>query len=158
MQNNSLKNTENDYKYTSSVEEIQKTINNNVIYCLIPRTCRESFAITLPSKINKEDLSNNVKKTLEKSMVNSSIFILSIDKINETDKTTSYNIVFIKIFKELINKLFLAGIKMVHFYVGYSENQNEYPLISDPPEEDKIAKCNKENISLPYKVTMELKN
>ena len=155
MENNSL---ENDRKYTSSVEDIQKTINNDVVYCLIPRACRESFAITLSSKISKEDLSNNVKKILEKSMVNSSIFILSIDKINETDITSSYNIVFLKIFKELINKLFLAGIKMVNFYVGYSENQNEYPLISGPPEEDKIAKCNKENISLPYKVTIELKN
>ena len=48
------------------------------------------------------------------------------------------------------------GIKTANFYVGYSENINEYPLLSGRPEDDKIAKCDRENNNLPYQATIQL--
>ena len=64
--------------------------------------------------------------------------------------------VFLKVLKDLVNGLYLSGIKTANFYVGYSENINEYPLLSGPPEDDKIAKCNPENINVPYQATIQL--
>ena len=140
----------------SSVEHIKNTIRSDIVHCLLPRMCRESIIITLPSTISKEKLSNAITKTLEESMPTSSIFILCMNKITETNDTNSYNIVFLNIYKQLINKLYLAGIKIVNFYVGYSENNKEYPLLSDPPHDEKIAKCNRENITMPYKASIQL--
>ena len=89
-------------------------------------------------------------------MPNSSTFILCMDKINVNKDTTGYNIVFLNIHKELINNLFLGGIKTANFYVGYSENTNEYPLLDGPPLDNQIAKYNRENKQMPYKVSIQL--
>lgn len=140
----------------SSVEHIKNTIRSDIVHCLLPRMCRESLIITVPLIISKEKLTNTITKTLEESMPTSSIFILCINKITETNDTNSYNIVFLNIHKELINKLYLAGIKIANFYVGYSENNKEYPLLSEPPHDDKIAKCNRENVAMPYKASIQL--
>ncbi len=140
----------------SSAEHIKNTIRGDIVYCLLPRMCREAFIITLPSSVSKEKLTNAITKTLEESMPTSCIFILSINKITQTNDTNSYNIVFLNIHKQLINKLYLAGIKIANFYVGYSENNKEYPLLSDPPEDEKIAKYNRENVAMPYKASIQL--
>ena len=131
-------------------------ITGDIVYCLVPRICRESFAITLSNEISEEQLTDKIKQTLEENMKNMSIFVLSLDKINETSENASYNIVFLRVFKALINQLFLADKKTINFYVGYSENGNEYPLLTGPPEDKLIAKSNKENINLPYHATIHL--
>lgn len=140
----------------SSVEHIKNTIRSDIVHCLLPRMSREAFIITLPSNISREQLSSAITKTLEKSMPTSCIFILCINKITETNDTNGYNVIFLNIHKQLINKLYLAGIKIANFYVGYSENNKEYPLLSEPPHDDKIAKCNRENVAMPYKASIQL--
>ena len=98
----------------------------------------------------------SITRTLEVQMSNTAIFILSSDKISETNATTSYKIVFLKVLKELVNGLYLSGVRTANFYVGYSENTKEYPLLTGPPEDDKIAKCDRENVNIPYQVTIQL--
>ena len=151
-------------KYTSSSDDIKEVIDGDIVYCLVPRICREAFAITLPNEIiddelpntREEQLTDKIKQTLEENMKNMSIFVLSLDKINETSENASYNIIFLRVFKALINQLFLADKKTINFYVGYSENGNEYPLLTGPPADRLIAKSNKENINLPYHATLHL--
>lgn len=147
-----------EHKYTSNIDDIKKTIHSDTIHCLLPRPCRETFVISLPSHVSKEKLTEAITKTLEDQMPTTSIFILCTDKITETNGTTSYKIVFLKVLKDLINGFYRSGIKTANFYVGYSENINEYPLLSGPPEDDKIAKCDRENVNLPYKATIQLTN
>ena len=143
-------------KYTSSSEDIKKTIKSNEVHCLLPRNCRESFIITFPNTVSEEGMNNKITESLKQSMPNSSTFILCMDKINVNKDTTGYNIVFLNIHKELINNLFLGGIKTANFYVGYSENTNEYPLLDGPPLDNQIAKYNRENKQMPYKVSIQL--
>ena len=144
------------HTYTSSAKDIEKIIHGDTVYCLVPRLCRESFAITVPNSTNKETISKTVIDTLERQIPNCCIYILSFDIINETAETISYNVIFLQILKELINKLFLAEIKIVNFYVGYSENAKEYPLLNSPPSEKHIAKCNKKNIKMPWLAVIKL--
>lgn len=146
-------------RYTSSVDDVREAINNDNVYCLLPRQCREIFTISFPkNKISTNQIESAIIKTLETSMPRSTIFILSMNKLSSQNDIVAYSIIFITVSKELINKLFLAGIKTVNFYIGYSENKNEYPLFREPPSNDKIAMINKEGIKLPYKASIHLNN
>ena len=81
-----------DHKYTCSVDDIKETIHSDTVHCLLPRPCRETFIISLPSHVSKEELTVAITKTLEGQMPTTAIFILCMDKITETNGTTSYKI------------------------------------------------------------------
>lgn len=147
---------ETNYQHTLSPSDIRKTINNDTIHCLLPRSCRESFIITLPNTQTKEQVQSAIITTLNNNMPNNSNFILNMEEMTTINKEISYSIIFLTIPKQLINNLFLAGIKIANFYVGNSENKNEFPLLSQPPPDEKIAMTNNENIKVPYKASIKL--
>ena len=151
--------------YTSSSDDIRAGFASNTVHCLLPRPTRNGIIITTPKYVSKELLSAKVTQTLEEDMVNSSIFIVEINQsTNETtDETTNetaqnyiYDITFLTIPKQFINKLFQAGIRTVNCYIGFSENMSEYPLLNGEPDDKQIAMVNNEGKSCPYKATLKL--
>jgi hypothetical protein len=146
-----------DHKYTSSADDVREVINGNTTHCLLPRSCRENFTISFTDvKRTKEQIQSTIINRLNNSMPNKRNFILSMDELTNINKKITYSIVFLTIPKELINKLFLAGINTVNFYVGYSEKINEYPLFNKEPIDDEIAMTNGEGFNLPYKAVIKL--
>ena len=75
---------------------------------------------------------------------------------NETIQNYIYNVTFLAIPKQFINKLFQAGIRTVKCYIGFSENMNEYPLLSGPPANEQIAKIDREGNPRQYEATLKL--
>ena len=151
--------------YTSSSDDIRAGFASNTVHCLLPRPTRNGIIITTTKYVSKELLSAKVCETLQEDMTDTSIFILEIDESSNmtTDETTNetiqnyiYNVTFLAIPKQFINKLFQAGIRTVKCYIGFSENINEYPLLNGPPANEQIAKVGREDEYRPYTATLKL--
>lgn len=144
------------HQYTSSPNDVRKAINNENVHCLLPRSCRESFIITLPNTQTKVQIQSAIITLLNNNMPNNSNFILNMEELTTINGEITYSIIFLTLPKDLINNLFLAGIKSANFYVGYSENKEEFPLLNEPPPDEKLAMINNENIKVPYKAVIKL--
>ena len=142
--------------FTSSSDEVRNVVNGSEVYCLFPQKCRMAFNIELPTDLPSARLEPIMLETLRSQMPTSSIQIMHIEQL--TREKPTYFVVALKIPNELIKKLFLAGIVIIHGYIGFSQNQREYPIIDSRPLDEKISMVDDNGDPLPYKATVRLNN
>ena len=124
------------------------------VVCLVPQDSRRSITITIPKKIeNQEILYNSFTDSLQSQYSNFKVYVMSIrcnhdelyqlemgisrDDIN--DKQYAYDIVYLIIPKELIYKFESEHINCIKYYVGTSKNNSEFIILDKPPTLDMIS-------------------
>lgn len=112
------------------------------IFCLIPSNWRHVFVLSLPKQIPDQDnLYKVVKQALQMQFANSKVYIMSVSLVPESPKSNqnsfSYQVIFLQIPKELINKLEIADMCNVNFYVG-NFNTSEAKILNIAPTLDMI--------------------
>ena len=70
--------------------------------------------------------------------------------IEDGIEKTTYTVIFLNIPNELIGKLRGVGVKRCIFYVGYSENTKEFPVLDGVPQLQDIAHINRNGQRSPY--------
>ena len=150
--------------------EIENTYNTNNItkeitapyllslpaktYCLVPSHWREVFVLNLPKKIPDQDnLYKVVKQAVQMQLPNSKVYIMSISLVSESPKSNqvnfSYQVIFLQIPKELINKLESAHMCNINFYVGTFTSQ-EAKILDRAPTLEMISTKDEYENCLPF--------
>ena len=129
-------------------------------YCLIPSSWRRVFIMALPKKIPDQDnLYKVVREALQMQFPNSKAFIMAINSVPESPKSNkmdfSYQIIFLQIPKELINKLEMAHLCNINFYVGHFTSQ-EAKILDSAPTLDMISTKDEYDNSLPFCIGVHL--
>ena len=134
------------------------------IICLLPQTCRKITSVTLPKKIDNNDvLYKTFSEAIQMQYNTSKTYIMSIrgrfenlyklelgiSEVEDNSKEYIYDIVFIIVPKELIYKLEREGVHCVKYYVGKSENSREVKILNEAPTLDMIS-TKDSNISVPF--------
>lgn len=134
------------------------------VVCLVPEYCRRTITITIPKKIeNQEILYNSFTDSLQSQYSNFKVYVMSIrcnhdelyqlemgisgDDIN--DKQYAYDIVYLIIPKELIYKFENENIHCIKYYVGTSKNNSEFKILNKAPTLDMIS-ASENDKPLPY--------
>ena len=149
--------------YHNLSENRQNTTDTNAIIdvlngattaiCLLPRNCRQSLGISIPQDIPTERFLPIIEKSLQQQTPTNNIWVISIKQdINITNLETKYvyNVLYLSISKQLTDKLRACRIIKAKFYIGLSENENEYPILDSIPLSSHLATRNREGISCPY--------
>ena len=132
--------------------------NIPINHILLPRKCRISIAISIPSYVPQDTFINVVKPSLQDQYPNDLIVILQASSCgtamddNEIERTT-YNIVFLIIINESINTLLSHDFVKCKFYVGLSE-ERKLNIMKERPNDSKLAFVNFEGIQVPYETNI----
>ena len=142
------------HQNTTDTNTIIDVLNGNTrAICLLPRNCRQSLGISIPQDIPTERFLPIIEKSLQEQMPNNNIWVISIKQdIDETCQEIRYvySIIYLCVPMQLTNKLRAGGITYVKFYVGLSENEQEYSILDGIPLSSHVATQNREGISCPY--------
>lgn len=124
------------------------------VVCLVPEYCRRTITITIPKKIeNQEILYNSFTDSLQSQYSNFKVYVMSIrcnhdelyqlemgiSKDDVNDKQYSYDIVYLIIPKELIYRFESEHINCIKYYVGTSKNNSEFKILNKAPTQDMIS-------------------
>ena len=124
------------------------------VVCLVPKDCRRCITITVPKKIeNQEILYNSFTDSLQLQYSNFKVYVMSIrfnhdelyqlemgiSKDDVNDKQYSYDIVYLIIPKELIYRFESEHINCIKYYVGTSKNNSEFKILNKAPTQDMIS-------------------
>ena len=124
------------------------------VVCLVPQNSRRSVRITIPKKIeNQEILYNSFTDSLQSQYSNCKVYIMSIrcnhdelyqlemgiSKDDVNDKQYSYDIVYLIIPKELIYRFESENINCIKYYIGTSKNNTEFKILNKAPTLDMIS-------------------
>ena len=136
------------------------------IICLLPYMCRQELIITIPKEIKDQDALNQMfTESIQGQYPNHKIYMMSIrctkDILYKLEnnitidnstkpKEIKYHIIYLIIPKELLSNLETNNISSIAFYVGKSENQNEYKIIDKAPTLDMISTENNNGKKLPF--------
>jgi len=165
MEMDSTSVTNNEYDYYVVQSKMKK-----VLICLLPQQSRQSTFVTIPKKIDNKDILHNMfTQSIQIQYPNHKIYIISIrcthDKLykleyGEEDSMQEskyhYNIIYLIIPKDLIIQFESNGICRVGFYVGKSNNPNEYKILDKPPLINIISTEDKKGRKLPFSVVVNL--
>ncbi len=138
--------------------------------CLVPEQCRQSVFVTIPKVINNQDtLYEMFTKSIQGQYPNHKIYIMSVrcthDKLYKleygeedcmNEQNGHYNIIYLIIPKDLIRNFELNSMCRIAFYVGKSNNQNEYKILDNPPLIDIISTEDKKGRMLPFSYGINL--
>ena len=111
------------------------------------------MGISIPKFVPNNKFLSAIEKSLREESPTNNIWVISVDQdTDETEQDTKYiySVVYFKIPKQLTNKLKAAGITNVKFYIGLSENENEFPIINRVPHKSQVAIYNREGVLLPH--------
>lgn len=135
------------------------------VICLLPETCRKILTITLPKKIeNNELLYKTFSESVQLQFNTSKSYIMSIrgrfenlyklelgiSEVEDNSKEYIYDIVFIIVPKELIYKLENEGVHCIKYFVGKSQNSKEFKILDRIPTLDMISTTTDNNIKVPF--------
>jgi len=129
-------------------------LSNKILHVLMPRNTRNAVEISVPSYVPSESISSAIGSSLKQTMDSSHIEIMQFSQMEseyeDGVEKTAYTVIFLNIPNELIDKLHVAGVKKCIFYVGWSENTNEFPVLDTKPLPQDIALTNREGLLSPY--------
>ena len=147
---------------STSAEFAQSLNNNTEVICLLPRNCRKELVISVPIDVSLTRFSSIIETTLQEQLPASNIYIIKIDLDKEDTSTSTststfiYEIIFMQVPKELIEKLRSGGVQTLHLYIGFSEEEKEYPILNHIPELEHIATKNRDGDRVPYNITIAI--
>lgn len=129
-------------------------------YCLVPSDWRQVLVLNLPKKIPDQDnLYKVVKQALQMQVPNSKVYIMSVSLVCESPKSNqvnfSYQIIFLQVPKELINKLENADMCNINFYVG-TFTSPEAKILNHAPTLDMISTKDEYENYLPFCISAHL--
>lgn len=157
--------TNNVYDHYVLQPEMKKTF-----ICLLPEQCRQSTFVTIPREINDQDtLHNMFKQSIQLQYPNHKIYIMSIrcthdelykleygEQDSMQESKYHYNILYLIIPKDLIIKFESNSICRVGFYVGKSNNPNEFKILDNAPLINMISTEDKKGRMLPFSLVVNL--
>lgn len=138
----------------SEVSPSTVDFSNQIFHVLMPRNTRTGLVISVPSYVLSEDMHSAIVHSLKDTYDSAYIEILKITQMepesgDEPDKT-SYEVIFMTVPNQLIDKLHGAGVKNCIFYIGLSENNKEFPVMNGMPLSHDLALTNREGTLCPY--------
>ena len=157
--------TNNVCKHYILPPEMKKTF-----ICLLPEQSRQSTFVTIPRKIDDQDILHNMfTQSIQLQYPNHKIYIMSIrcthdelykleygEEDSMQESKYHYNIIYLIIPKDLIIQFESNGICRVGFYVGKSSNPNEYKILDKPPLINIISTEDKKGRMLPFSLVANL--
>ena len=140
------------FKRSKTNDSLEINLNN---FCsvLLPRKNRKAIGLSIPDEVDIDLSIRSINTSLQSVYKNSLISILESKFIgnNSKESLNNYEVIFLVIPNEFINKLKTFGYKSFQAFVGFDENQEEYKILNNEPDDHEIAFKNLEGILSPFK-------